>query len=260
MSAGEHSQVITKEFSEEEADRFYNFFKPDVVSATGGEPLLNQKLVKALAKSTAKYGGALELVTNGLLLTKELVEELNALNKNTFYQISLDGSKEYHDHLRGKDGAYDGAMKAIDLCSASGRLTKVRMTVTAQNFEQVPIMIRNLDKFKRNNIILVMRPVVVSGRAIKNKLQFGNIPFSDLDKFKDLPQNIQIETTDNIGKCGCGIDTIAIDPKGDIYPCCYLVFNPKYKMGDMFNDFKNLQEHKEFVNFGGSCYARHIRK
>lgn len=260
MSAGEHEGVEAMQFSQEEADNFYGFFKPKVVSATGGEPLRELELVRKLARSTAKYGGSLELVTNGLLLTEEIVKELNDLNEKTFYQISLDGTKEYHDFLRNRKGAYEGAKRAIGLASNSGRLTKVRMTVTEGNFGQVPEIINELDGYQKGNISLVMRPVIYSGRAKKNELMFGKKSYKDLDEFAKKAKFVKVETTDNLSKCGCGMDTIAIDPRGDIYPCCYMVFNPNYKMGNMIDNFKSLNEHSEFAKFGGICYARSLKK
>ena len=260
MSAGEHEEVTPVNFTQDQSDTFYDFFKPDIVSATGGEPLLEIDLVKKLARSTSRYGGSLELVTNGLLLSEDIVKELNNLNDRTFYQISLDGNKEFHDSLRNLSGAYEEAIKAIDLASASGRPTKVRLTVTSENYEQIPEVIERLDEYQRENIHLVMRPIIISGRAKDNHLNFGNINFSDLDKLAENTRFIHVETTDNQGKCGCGIDTIAINPIGEIYPCCYMVFTPEYKMGNMFDNYEGLKEHPSFVNFGGDCYARSLRK
>ena len=257
MSAGEHSEVKPLKFSQEQADKFYGFFKPEVVSATGGEPLMQYDLVKILARATEKYNGALELVTNGLLLNADKVKELNSLNKNLFYQISLDGTREYHDKLRQRKGAYDSAINAIDLASSSGRLTKVRMTVTPENQSQIEEVAKFLDSYKRDNIRLVMRPIIASGRAKVNNLGFGPEFSGKLDSFDYNLNHVKIETTDNLGKCGCGIDTIALDPKGDIYPCCYMVFTPKFKIGNLLDDFENLRQHEEFVNFKGTCYARH---
>ncbi|MBI4447804.1 radical SAM protein [Candidatus Woesearchaeota archaeon] len=259
MSAGEQ-QIKATQFTQEQADAFYSFFKPKVVSATGGEPLLEPALINILAKSTAKIGSALELVTNGLLLTEGFVKELNNLNKNTFYQISLDGTEAYHNKLRQSNKAYKGAIKAIDMCSASGRLTKARITITQDNYGQLPEVIKLLDEYKRDNIKLVMRPVIDSGRAKINGIKTASPTFNGLEKFEKLAQTIKVETTDNIGKCGCGIDTISIDPTGDIYPCCYSVYNPQHKMGNIFMDFQKLKENPDFSNFRGNCYARHIKK
>ena len=149
-------------------------------------------------------------------------------------------------------------MHAIDIASASGAITKARLTATPENFNQIPEVIKILDNFGRDNIRLVIRPVVSSGRALNNKL-IPSDKFKDFEKFKKYAKVIKVETTDNEGKCGCGIDTIGIDPLGNIYPCTYFVHDPKYKMGDI-NNFNGLKEEKEFMKYNGICYARHLRK
>jgi sulfatase maturation enzyme AslB (radical SAM superfamily) len=257
MSAGEHTEIKSFKFTQEQADKFYGLFQPEVVSATGGEPLLEYGLVKILAKSTAKYGGALELVTNGLLLAQDKIEELNSLNDKLFYQISLDGTSTYHNDLRQNANAYSAAIKAIELCAKTNRLVKVRMTVTPQNQEQVLGVIKTLEDYKSSNINLVMRPVISSGRAKTNGLSFGE-DFNGLPSYTGLTDFIKVETTDNNGKCGCGFNTIAIDPLGEIFPCCYMVFKPEYKMGNFLDNFENLSQNQEFAKFSGTCYARHM--
>jgi len=47
--------------------------------------------------------------------------------------ISLDGSRERHDKLRGLKGAYDGTLAAIDRCRARGIKVGLRFTVHALN-------------------------------------------------------------------------------------------------------------------------------
>jgi radical SAM protein with 4Fe4S-binding SPASM domain len=251
LSAGEHSEIRPTRFSQEQADSFYGFFKPESVSATGGEPLLEPDLVRILARSTAKYGGALELVTNGLLLKEDFVRELTDLNNESFYQISFDGSEEFHDTLRCKKGAYKKAIGAIDLTSRLGRIVKARMTVTSDNYSQVPEVIKTLDNFERKNIKLVLRAALNTGRARRNKLSLDGDKVKVLNEFKSIAKNIGVSVTERCGYC---LDSIAIDPRGDVFPCCYFVFNPEYKMGNM-QDPKALQAQPDFVNFKGKCFA-----
>ncbi|MDO8517457.1 MAG: radical SAM/SPASM domain-containing protein [Nanoarchaeota archaeon] len=251
LSAGEHPEIKSMNFTQKRADEFYDFFKPESVSATGGEPLLKPDLIRILAKSTAKYGGALELVTNGILLKGDFVKELTDLNPQSFYQISLDGLEDFHDYLRQRKGSYQSAIKAIDLTSSLGRLTKARMTVTFENYKQIPKLIETLDKFERNNIKLVMRTALNTGRALKNKLSFGSDMIEPLQIYKEMAKNIGVSITDRCGYC---LDSISVDPVGDIYPCCYFVFNPEYKMGNISNPI-GLEENPDFANYTGKCFA-----
>ncbi|MDO8507346.1 MAG: radical SAM protein [bacterium] len=255
LSAGEVGDNKPADLSQEEVDRFYHYFKPDVVSATGGEPLLRIEMVYKLAKSLAAYGGALEIVTNGFMLTKGIADELKKLNKKTFFQISLDGTKDYHNKIRKSPLAYDNAMDAIKLVAGKGFVTKVRLTATNENVKQIPKVIEALSSLGNENIRLVIRPVVAKGRAKANDLKL-DIDYKELESLKELSEVIIVETTDNEGKCGCGTDTIAIDPFGGIYPCTYFVFDENYKMGNIWDLPSKLTENEEFAGFKGACYAR----
>lgn len=176
---------------------FYSFFKPDIVSATGGEPLIEQSTVFKLAVITNRYGGALELVTNGFYLNQTIIDSLREMNPRTFYQISLDGHEDEHNKIRQNKYAFAAAIKAIRLASSSGARTKVRLTATDDNFDQIPTVIRELEHLKTSNIELVIRPVVSSGRAKTNNLVFTH-NFEELDEFAKNSV-LKIETTDNVG-------------------------------------------------------------
>lgn len=252
---GEKNQQQQTILTEDDLKKFYLKYKPDVVSATGGEPLLNKAMVKLLGKVVNQYGGSLEIVTNGTLIDEEFVEEIQHINPNTFYQISLDGLKDYHNFLRNNDQAFQRAMKGIKIISDRKIRLKVRFTATDENYEELPELISLLESFGNGNIELVIRPVVVTGRAKDNNLAFTK----DYRIFNELHSDIiKISTTDNSGKCGCGVNTVAIDDLGDIYPCNYTVGNSHYLMGNI-HDNTHLFEDEEFSSFKGNCYARHLQ-
>lgn len=240
---------------EETLKRFYLKYQPNIVSATGGEPLLNKSMVKLLGSIINKYGGALEIVTNGTLIDEQFVEEMQKINPKTFYQISIDGLKDYHNYLRNSNTAFDRAMRGIEIIARKNIHLKVRFTATDENYLQLNDLVKLLESFNNKNIELVIRPIVVTGRAIDNGLKFSQ-DFSVLNKIhSDI---IRISTTDNSGKCGCGVNTVAINEKGNIYPCNYTVGNNHYLMGSIYDDF-TMYENEEFSNFKGNCYARHLQ-
>lgn len=57
----------------------------------GGEPLLYSSLIEFL-QYTSNYGLVINIITNGRLITKELVKEINPYINSI--QISLNGSNE----------------------------------------------------------------------------------------------------------------------------------------------------------------------
>lgn len=252
---GQNNTIKQNIINEDVLKNFYMKYKPDVVSATGGEPLLNKKMVKLLGKTINKYGGSLEIVTNGTLIDEKFVNEMQEINPNTFYQISLDGMKNYHNYLRNNDSAFERAIRGIKIISDKNIRLKIRFTATDQNFKDLPELINLLDSFQNENIELVIRPVVSSGRANDNNLVF----LKDYKIFNSLNAKIiKISTTDNSGKCGCGVNTVAINEQGNIYPCNYTIGNNQYLMGNIY-DNDSLLENEEFKNFKGNCYARHLQ-
>ncbi len=107
----------------------------------GGEPLLYFEKIKSLNDKIEKLGKTYSsfLVTNGYLLTPEVISKLNDM-KITGIQITLDGRKETHDsrrHLIGGGATYDVIVANIDNLMASDweGVLKVRVNVDMTNKE-----------------------------------------------------------------------------------------------------------------------------
>lgn len=86
-----------------------------LVTFFGGEPLLNLPALEAVARRAHAAGAArgievaLDLITNGLLLTRPLVDRLRPLGLRGV-KITLDGDRDRHDRqrpLRGGQGTFD---------------------------------------------------------------------------------------------------------------------------------------------------------
>jgi uncharacterized protein len=92
-----------------------------VLTFFGGEPLLNMPVLYYLAErlhqACAERGVQilLNVITNGLLLTREMVERLNPLGLNGI-KITLDGDREAHNRsrpLRGGQGTFDRIVASV---------------------------------------------------------------------------------------------------------------------------------------------------
>ena len=108
-----------------------------VLTFFGGEPLLNMPVLYFLAEELRKACDArgvtlsISIITNGLLLTREMVERLNPLGL-TGIKITLDGDREAHNKsrpLRGGQGTFD---KIVANMSAVADLTRLAV---GGNFE-----------------------------------------------------------------------------------------------------------------------------
>jgi uncharacterized protein len=108
-----------------------------VLTFFGGEPLLNMPVLYYLAErmhAACEARGVqilINVITNGLLLTREMVERLNPLGLNGI-KITLDGDREAHNKsrpLRGGQGTFD---KIIANMRAVADLTRLAV---GGNFE-----------------------------------------------------------------------------------------------------------------------------
>jgi uncharacterized protein len=86
-----------------------------ILTFFGGEPLLNMPVLYYLAERLQASAAArgvemlINIITNGLLLSREMVERLNPLGLNGI-KITLDGDREAHNRsrpLRGGQGTFD---------------------------------------------------------------------------------------------------------------------------------------------------------
>lgn len=257
--AGENKGEIARKYTQEEIDAFYHYYKPEVVSATGGEPLLEFDTVKQIARSLASYGGELELVTNAFLLTDEKIEELRRINPNLSCQISIDGLEDYHNKVRGSKQAYIRALNGIKMCLAKGIPVKPRLTLTSDNFDETFEVIELLNSISKPDdaIKLVVRPVVNFGRARDNGII--SVPQSETELkelFNVASEHVPVGVTERCGYC---TNSLAIDYKGDMYECCYLIPNPKYFIGNITDDQTTLTRNAEFMNHKGKCYIKDHR-
>ncbi len=108
-----------------------------ILTFFGGEPLLNMPVLYYLSERTHASCTArgvqlvINIITNGLLMTREMVERLNPLGLNGI-KITLDGDREAHNQsrpLRGGQGTFD---KIIANVRAVADLTRIAV---GGNFE-----------------------------------------------------------------------------------------------------------------------------
>ena len=97
-----------------------------VVSIAGGESLIHEEMPQIVAGLTdmKKF---VYLCTNGILLKKKL----KSYNPSPYlnFSIHLDGCRELHDRLTGRDGAFDDAVEAMLLLKNTGFRFTVNCTI-----------------------------------------------------------------------------------------------------------------------------------
>lgn len=202
----------------------------------------------------------MELVTNAYLLTPEKIEELLAINPNLSCQISLDGMEEMHNKVRGNKEAFARAVCGIETCLDYNIPVKPRLTLTKENYEETFRVIDFLNNMtsEDSKMKLVIRPVVNFGRARDNEIVSVPQSESELKRiFNEYSNHVPVGVTERCGYC---TNSLAIDYKGDMYECCYLIPMPEYYIGNITDNQETLTRNSEFMNHKGKCYIKDQRK
>ena len=109
------------------------------VQFTGGEPLLNYKLIRKLAE---RYEVRFSVQTNGTLVTAEKAEELSELGVKI--GISLDGPADVNDRLRpyaDGSGSTEDVLRAMMVLKNLGIPYGVTCVVTRENQDRLKELI-----------------------------------------------------------------------------------------------------------------------
>lgn len=101
----------------------------------GGEPLLRRDLTEILEEAHERFHTS--LVTNGMLLDRRIAEFARHLD---FLFVSIDGSRELHDQLRGVSGSFDRAIRGIVAARDHVPLA-ISTTLTRRSLVDAPQMV-----------------------------------------------------------------------------------------------------------------------
>ncbi|MFB6073970.1 MAG: TIGR04347 family pseudo-SAM/SPASM protein [Haloarculaceae archaeon] len=102
-----------------------------VVLFSGGEPLVRDDLEELIAYATDR-GLRAVLSTNGTLITEARARSLRDAGLS-YAGVSVDGLPERNDAFRGREGAFDAAVRGIEQCLDAGLKTGLRYTITQHN-------------------------------------------------------------------------------------------------------------------------------
>ena len=203
-----------------------------MIVTTGGEPLLRKDIVEC-GREITKRGYIWGMVSNGMLLNKEKLDELIEAGLKSI-AISLDGFEDDHDWMRGSLQSFHNAVNAIKCLKETSLTWDVITCVNQRNFISI-------DRFRDFLMSIGVRrwrifTVFPAGRAKSNQdLQLTSIQFKSLMEYikqKRLENNIQLSYSCEgyLGSyelyvrnhpffCGAGINSASIRYDGAISGC-----------------------------------------
>ena len=239
--------------------KVFNFF--------GGEPLIHKDIILDFVRKNEKelqenargdFNTVVGIVTNGILLTKPLIDEFLSYDF-TYILISLDTDRSEVDHREIGQDKIDQLMEHIrympDGAKQEKRVT-IRCTLARENAPYFTEFVDNL--YERGIRRMVVHPLVLD--SSKGFIQWNDSEWSKLhkdiltvlDKYSDL----QIHFSEGVGQkgeenCMIGSDMIAIDASGD-FSGCYFFTNQKANttsetiLGNLFHRNIYIDRYKTF--------------
>jgi uncharacterized protein len=204
----------------------------------GGEPLLLFPRVVELHKYAQKLAqrSALGLdgvvLSNGTLLTPEMVETMQALNLRLM--ISLDGLGEFHNcqrHFADGRGSFESVARSIDLALSRGLVPEISVTVSGRNAAGLPelmswILERDLPfslNFYRENDLSASRADlqleeerIIEGMLAAYEVIEDNLPHRSL--LASLVDRANLATP-HLRTCAVGQNYLVFDTQGRVAKC-----------------------------------------
>lgn len=130
------------------------------LAVSGGEPLLYKSL-PALLGLARTLGMVTTVTTNGMLVTQNLWTTI--ADRIDVAAISIDGTPEEHDVIRGKKGAFARTMANLEVIRTSGVPFGFIFTLTQYNVNSLEFIVRLAAEQGARSV--QVHPLVLFGRA-----------------------------------------------------------------------------------------------
>ncbi|MCI1902672.1 MAG: PqqD family peptide modification chaperone [Enterococcaceae bacterium] len=223
-----------------------------IFQLTGGEPFCFKKINKIISLLISE-GAEIHISTSGYILNDEVKKSLEMLtrNGNAIIQVSIDGTKESHNYIRGRKDAYE---KAIDFAkySISKKIsTVVATTLIHQSLEEIEELVAYLKEIGVNKIRLGL--ITNQGRAYQNNLKgytlshYKKMLVYLKEKYDDKLFRVEEseEISNSLKSCGAGYKTIKITPQMIVTPCAMMQLN----IGDLKKESLTRVLERSYINF-----------
>lgn len=238
----------------------------------GGEPLI--MFDKIIVPLIEKYDGQVKswgLTTNGILLDEDKVDFF--YKRGIMPLLSFDGVKEVQNIQRPGKGfsSYDTFMNNLPYILLRFPETTIRMTVTKESipylyesymmFDELGVMNVTCapDQFEDwtdDDAILYRDQVDLIGHHMYTSVIKGK----EVTKFKPLTDYVQgvwrvfyaggLKFNNSMKRCGLGVTTCSVTPKGSIIPCQEHISKPSFIIGhvDLYQGIDEVS-HKNFLTW-----------
>ena len=191
---------------------------------TGGEPFLRKDIIEILTYASKRL--ETDVSTNASMITEDVVERLNNLSLKMIH-VSLDGTKEQHESVRGIN-TYERTVKGLEALKKSKNKIRIGCVIHANNEKNLEGVIKNSIDLKANEIIFSIMDLMHNQDKSLEKKELNNVLIEKIkilkEKYKDnIIVNLNFDNQPSyIEKCPGGDHFIFIDNLGRVSPCTWV--------------------------------------
>lgn len=113
-------------------------FNVPAIIFSGGDPLMRPDIFSLIGHAASK-GIRPVLSTNGVSIDRDTARRIRDAGV-AYAGVSLDGSEETNDSLRGMAGGFKRALQGIRHCLNAGLVTGIRFTMSRKNIQDLPFI------------------------------------------------------------------------------------------------------------------------
>lgn len=201
------------------------------ITVTGGEPFLHEDFMDLLDIFSAhKDVFTFAILTNGTMITPDMAQTLKKVHPR-FVQISIEGSKETHDAIRGAKN-FDRSMAALKWLAKEKIPTCISFTAHKGNYEQFSQVAATARKVGVTRLWADRLIPIGSGKSLTILTPEETCTFfhkmykakcaKHLFKTTEIAMHRALQFLVAGGKpyrCTAGDSLITVQANGDVYPC-----------------------------------------
>lgn len=191
------------------------------VLLTGGEVTLRPDFMD-IARYVKQAGMLVDIYTNGLMVSDAVVDELIELKPNSVSFSLYGGTPEIHDRVTTVPGSFEKSLRTIMMIKCAGIDTFIKSVLLKENADDY----ENLLKLgKRLGIPVKASISIMPTHKGKQADRFRLLDRDRYIKVLKLEEEYGVrdfsQDASKRGRyiCASGLDSMAIDPIGNVHPC-----------------------------------------
>jgi radical SAM protein with 4Fe4S-binding SPASM domain len=231
------------------------------LAVTGGEPFMREDIFDILEYAASQCIGV-NIFTNGTLITEEVVTALNRINPEKV-MVSIDGTREPHEKIRGKN-TFDRTVKGIHLLTENGIKVRSNTVIYTENVNDLESVIQLLLDLGVQEMILDRLINTGRGKEFAHlipPLEIGEVVAKKCKTFEEkAPQRFELKFTGDIVEgetpysfCGIGTSMVTVKANGDV-ALCPVLGSPECTAGNVKDtSIRELWEKSEIFQPFRNC-------